>query len=363
MTSTASLPTAAHAEQIFATDAHRRQRRARAAGLGLLVVAALIMSACGSTKVSNASSGASAGTSASTSSRSVASKGTSAKVTIGFLSYWEGADPFAVALTKATLAEGQKLGVTIDYVNGNNTLSTQIAAIQTFITKRVNAIVVFPGSTTALVPIVNKAAGAGIPVIDLNERLASSAKITTYVGDNDYTYGELEARMLVKALGGHGTFALAQGTLGTAAQIDRTAGIKHVLAGYPNIHMVATESDSFEAAKALALTQDWATKYPNLNAIVVEGPEGVTGAEWAAAHGHKGIKFILGDYPTYVRPAIQDGEVYGTVDQSPVLEAQDSVIAAYDIVTGHSSKVPKPAWYVSLPLVTKANVSAVKPAW
>lgn len=283
---------------------------------------------------------------------------------VGYMSWNTGADPFATALASATLAEAKKLGVNLDYVNANGDQSKQISAIQTFIDRGAKAIIVFPENETSIVPILNEAAAKGIKVIDMNEALAKNAKIFTYVGDNDYTYGELEARLLVKALNGKGTFALAEGLIGSAAEINRTAGIKHVLKSYPNIHMISVGSDGFTTPKALSLAQDWLTKYSSkLNAIVYEGPEGYVGGEWAAAHGHKGVKIILGDYPTYVRPAIEKGYVYGTVDQSPPLEAQDSMKVAYDILTGQEAKVPRPAWYIPLPLVTSANVKSIAPAW
>lgn len=319
-------------------------------------IAALLLAACGTS--SGGSSAGSSGPAAGTSAKSAKD------VTLGFLSFDTGQTPFATAMVNATLAEGAKLGVTIDYVNGDNDLSHEISAIQDFITKKVDVIVVFPGTPTALVPIVNQASAAGIPVIDLNERLASNAKVYTYVGDNDYTYGQDEAQALVKALGSKGgTFALAEGTIGQTATIDRTAGIQNVLKNHPNIHMIAEQSDNFQSSGLLSLTQDWATQYPSLNAIVVEGPEGATGGEWAAKHEHGNIKFIVGDYPTYVASAIQAGDVYAAIDQDPILEAQDSVIAAADIATGKGSQVPKPNWYVSLPTITKANVNIIKAAW
>lgn len=337
------------------TAIRRAGRRFSVSSLAAVgAIASVLLAACGT---SNGSSAGSGGSNAGTSAKSAKD------VTIGFLSYDTGADPFATALANAALAQAKKLGTTIDYVNGNNDLSDEISAIQDFITKKVGAIVVFPGSTTALVPIVNKASAAGIPVIDLNERLASNAHIYTYVGDNDTTYGVLEAEALVKATGGKGTFALAEGTTGMASQIDRTAGIESVLKKYPNLKMVADESDNYESSDLLALTQDWVSKYPNLTAIVVEGPEGSTGGQWAQKNGHGNIKFIVGDYPTYVASAISAGQVYAAVDQSPILEAQESVTAAVDVATGKGSQVQKPNWYISLPIITKSNVNTIKPAW
>ena len=337
---------------------HSRRVFSRRIPIPALVVtgaaASLLLAACGTSSGGGSASGGSTASSAKSNS----------DVTLGFLSWDAGIDPFNTAMVNATLAEGKKLGVAVDYVDGNNDLSAQISGIQDFITKKVNAIIVDPANPTALVPILNEAAAAGIPVINLNEKLASDAKVTTYVGDDDTQYGVLEGDALVQALGSKGgTFALAEGQIGVTATTDRTNGIESVIKSHPTIKMVAEQSDNWQSNQMLALTQDWANKYPNLSAIVVEGPEGSTGGQWAQKNGHSSVKFIVGDYPTYVATAIKAGQVYAAIDQSPVEEAQDSVIAATDLATGKSSQVKEPAWFVGLPTVTNANVNTIKPAW
>ena len=65
-------------------------------------------------------------------------------------------------------------------------------------------------------PAVKKPNAAGIPVISVNTPIPSGmgAKVVTYVGDDDYTYGLNEGTMMVKALGGKGNVAMMLGELG-----------------------------------------------------------------------------------------------------------------------------------------------------
>lgn len=278
-------------------------------------------------------------------------------------------NPFQATLAKAEKQEAGKLGMTIHVLSGNVSgsidISREIADIQQFISQKVNLILVTPSDPKAIVPVIKKANQAGIPVIAVNTEVGSGAKTVTFVGDNDYAYGVDEGKMVAQALGGKGNVAILLGVLGDSPEVLRTEGIKHVLAKYPKIHIVTSLTDSWVNSTNISDVQELASKYPGgkLNAVVAEGPEMYAGAEYAASHHLKGMKFIAGDYSTEVRTAIQKGDLYGTVDQSPQTEGVLGVQAAYDWLTGKKSKVKQPQEYIPLPLVTKANVGKYPATW
>jgi ribose transport system substrate-binding protein len=87
------------------------------------------------------------------------------------------------------------------------------------------------------------------------------------------------------------------------------------------------------------------------------------GAGYAAKTGRSDVKFIAGDYSTQVAAAIKAGQLYGTVDQSPVLEGQLGAADAYKWLTGKKSAVPVPNHYIPLPVITSANVSQYPAQW
>lgn len=288
-------------------------------------------------------------------------------------------NPFQAAVAAGEQAEAKKLGMTVKVLSGNVagsiSISQQISNIETFITEKVNLILVTASNSTAIIPAVKKANAAGIPVIAVNEPIGtvtglhsvntSGAKVITYIGDDDTAYGVAEGNLVAKAINGNGNIVMIHGVLGTSADIDRFNGMKSVFSKYPGIKVVDTMVDSWTNTTNVTDVQDLLAKYPGkqLAAVLAVGPEMYAGAEYARSHGNKTIKFIAGDYSVQVRAAIKSGALYGTVNQSPGLEGQLGVQYAYDWLTNHHSLVPQPTEYIALPLVTKANVNTVKALW
>jgi ribose transport system substrate-binding protein len=287
---------------------------------------------------------------------------------VGFISN-DLTNPFQATMSKAGVAEAKKLGITDHLVSGNVSgtisISKQVSEVQTFISQKVNMILISPSNPNAIVPAIKQANAAGVPVMAVNTEVGPGAKVVTFVGDNDYQYGVLEGKLVAQALHGHGNIALLLGVLGDSPEVLRTEGIKNELKHYPGIHIVTSLVDNWVNSTDISDVQDLLAKYPGnkLNAIVAEGPEIYAGAEYARSHGNKTMKFIAGDYSTEVEAAIKNGAVYGTVDQDPSIEGKLALEFAYDWLTGHKSMVKQPADYIPLPLVTKANVAHYQATW
>jgi len=292
-------------------------------------------------------------------------------------------NPFLAAVAVGEKQEAAKLGMKIKVLSGNTSgsisLSQEIANIQTFVSEKVNLILVTPSNSVAIEPALAKAAAAHIPVIAVNEPVGvikgsgttatantgTATSVKTFVGDDDYTYGVLEAQLTVKAIGGKGDIALLHGVLGTSADTLRFAGMNSVFKKYPNIHIVTTMVDAWVNATDITDVQDLMAKYgaAKLAAVVAIGPQMYAGAEYARAHGDMTTKFIAGDYSREVATAIKSGAVYGTVDQSPAEEGVLGVQYGMDVLLGKMTLVPHPTADIPLPIVTKANVNSIPALW
>lgn len=287
------------------------------------------------------------------------------RLEVGFMAFDIGLDPFVSAMVDEAENEADAKGIDLDVRNGGGDLSKQISAVQDFITQDKDAIIVYPGDPEGIGPVVEQAKAAGIPVFTVNLSLAEDIPVTTFVGANDKEYGEKQAQMLVEAMGDEGEVGLIMGALGTSAQLLRTEGFKEVLSDYPKIEIVEEQADGWQSDKTLALTQDWATKYPKgkLDAIVVQGPQAMGAIRWAHNKGRDDIRWILGDYPTDLVEPIKNGLVYGTVSQDPAEQGREVVDAAYNWLSGNEDAVEVPAQYTPLPVVTKENVDQMKPVF
>jgi len=287
-----------------------------------------------------------------------------AEYTVGAM-VWNTTIPFYSNFLQGLKDAGNQYGVNVLIRNGQGELGEEIAVVQQFISQGVDLIIVTPSDAEGIVPVVNQAVAVGIPVIAANNRVGQKGNVLTYVGADDYFFGQRQGALLVQAIGTTGKIGYLMGHLGTSAQILRKSGLDDYLKNYPGIEIVSSVSEDWDNAKALAATQDLLTKYKKgeLDAIVVQGPEGVTGAKYAAQIGRTDVKFILGDYPASVRKAIQDGIIYGTIDQDPYPQGFMAVELAYYWLSGQKSRLIAPNAYLYLPIVTKENVDQYSPAW
>jgi ABC-type sugar transport system substrate-binding protein len=285
---------------------------------------------------------------------------------IGFM-VWDTAQPFYSNMMKAARDTAKQEGVNLDIQGGKADLATEIAVVQQFIAQHVDLILLTASDPKGIVPAVRMANAADIPVIAVNTRVdtETGVKVVTYVGVDDYAFGQIQGKLLAQAVNGKGRVAYIMGKLGMSPQLKRKAGIEDTLKGYPDIKIVETQVANWDSAQALAVTQDFLSKYPKgaIDVILDQGPEAVNGAIFASQQGRGDVKFIMGDYPANVRNAILKGTIYGTVNQDPSPQGANAVKDAVKWLDGHHDAVPQPEHFLDLPIVTKENAEKFPAAW
>jgi ABC-type sugar transport system substrate-binding protein len=270
---------------------------------------------------------------------------------------------------KTGLEDGAKqFGFTYDLVDGNSgDVATELANLQNFIAQKYDLIILVP-SGDGIIPGIKLVNDAGIPILEANNKAGfgrSEVNVLTYVGADDVDFGRLQGKLLDQAFKGQkAKVAYVMGFGGSPAQVLRAKGWDEFRANNPQYEEVARVTDDFDSAKALAVVQDLLTRFPKgqLDAIVMQGPEGPAAVDFATRNGRDEIRFIAGDYPADVRQLIHDGKIFGTVDQDPYPQAYQAMHMAYLHFTGKDAEIQKP-YFLELPLVTKDNAEATPPAW
>lgn len=275
--------------------------------------------------------------------------------------------PFYAGFKEGLDDAARQFGFEYDLRDGKGDPATEVANIQNFIAAGVDVILLTPMSD-GTIPAIIQANEAGIPVIEVNNTAgfnSEDAEVVTYVGADDREFGRLQARLLNQTFGDEPVrIGYVMGIPGTSPQILRAEGFKEELANYPSYEIVAEATNDFDSAKALAVTQDLLSRFPEgeLDVIVMQGPEGVAAADFARQSGRSDVQFILGDYPADVRQAIMDGYVLGTINQDPYPQAYEGVHMAWLLLNGQEDQIPRPN-YLELPIITAENAEATPPAW
>jgi ribose transport system substrate-binding protein len=250
-------------------------------------------------------------------------------------------------------------GATLLWNSGHMDVNAQISQIQQFINQKVDVIVIAPVNSSTLGPQVEAAKAAGIPVVIVNLTGSESVMKTavSYVGPDDVKAGEQEAQHLVDAIHGKGNIVVIQGPLGQSGEIDRTKGIKNILAKNPGVKMLAIQPGNWARNQAYSVMQDWLSRYgTQINGVISENDDMAIGAIQAMRE-----KGLSGKIPVTAvdgikdgMRAVRDGTLLETNLQDGPLELGMAAQVAVDVVNG--KQVPKLAMFV-MPEITKDNVA------
>jgi ABC-type sugar transport system substrate-binding protein len=270
--------------------------------------------------------------------------------------------PFFVAMRKGLEEEAQAQGATINVVDGKNDAQTQLSAIDTFAVKKVNAIILCPTETKTLVPGVEKANQAKIPVITVN-RIVDGGEVVTYVGADDKDGGKLQGEAVLEALPKGGKIVLLQGIIGSSPQRDREAGLEEALKGKPGYQIVQRTPYDFDRTKGVSAMETVLLKFPkgSIDAVVAQSDDGaLAAADVCAQKGRTELKIIGFNGESDAFKYIDEGKIYATVLQDAETQGREAVKATIQHLKGES--VPNPQ-ITPLFLVTKKNLKKHKPAW
>jgi ABC-type sugar transport system, periplasmic component len=258
--------------------------------------------------------------------------GSDESLSMAFLT-WNTQAPFIATMVAGAEARADELGIDLTVGNSNQDNAVQISQIQDAIAKDVDAIILHAGDAAGVLPAVEQAQAAGIPVIAVNSALDTD--VAAFVGADHKEMGVGSAELVKEALPDGGTVALVAGITGNPVSEARGAGLKEGLADAPEYEIVAEVTDDFTTEGNIAAVQDLLTRFPagELGAIVAQGGQLYAGAEYAASIGRDDVAFIANDYPIQVKSSIEAGQIFGTVLQDPGIQGEESVQAAFDIVT------------------------------
>jgi ABC-type sugar transport system substrate-binding protein len=310
----------------------------------LVVLSALLLSACGGDDDEGGASGSSTSTSAS------GGGATESKGTIGF-SIPQGADPSLRLLDGGIKAEAAKHGLELKTTDANLDVNKQLSDIDTFITQKVKAIVVWPLSSEAVQPALARAQAANIPIIAIYA-LTEGPYYTDLIIDGKGV-GESAAKYLASSLGADAKVAAIFGP----PQVDQ---FREVAEGFKagakssGLDLVDSQIDGKIAPEGSAdLTQNFKSKYgSDLDGLFVSYESGALAASAVTGDGFK-PKLVTYGGTDQSLTGLTSGQLTASVYQNVVLLGRIAGWAAAQAVAGE--KIPEKL-YVNPPVLDAESV-------
>jgi ribose transport system substrate-binding protein len=226
------------------------------------------------------------------------------------------------------------------------------------ITQKVQAICVVPTNSESILPEIKKANAAGIPVINVDNKIDTAlaakqgVKVATYVGSDNFDGGKLAGAFMLKKLNGKGKVAILEGVSGNDAAIKRKAGFMSAIQHSPGIQVVASQVANWNREQAFTIFQNILKANPGLDGVFCCNDEMALGASAALQDSKipKSKLVIVGfDAIKECVDAVNAGKVDATIAQQPKLMGQKAVELALDILN-HKNILP--SYATDLKLIT-----------
>lgn len=152
-------------------------------------------------------------------------------------------NPIARVVRAGAAAVGNAAGVTIQqYIPTTaNNVSQQQFLVDEAIRAKMDAIVFGPVDVKAMVPSVQKINAAGIPLVNISDKV-TGGDLVSFVGTDDYAIAGDTARTLLKAMGGKGNVVILEGPDNVPTAVARLRGFKDALKEYPNVKVLLSRN-------------------------------------------------------------------------------------------------------------------------
>ena len=289
-------------------------------------------------------------------------------VTIGITQNNVGVDSYQTTYEQAfEAAAAENDNVEAIVLDAGGDVARQIAQIQDLIQQRVDAIIIWPTNGQAVVPAVRQAHQQGIPVVITNSNIAEEGMefIAAFSGPDNITQGAYSAELMCEAMADEGqdpaeaTGQIVQisGQPGYTTAIERQTGFEDRLEeACPGVEIMETQPGDWNREKAQRVMESFLTKYDQIDGVYSgDDNMGVGALNAAKAAGRaEDIAFIGATNFAVGYEAMERGEYYGSIYQSPVDDAEAALQTALDVLAG--KEVPK-LNYFETPKITQENMA------
>jgi ribose transport system substrate-binding protein len=247
-------------------------------------------------------------------------------------------NPFFVTLAEGATEAAEAAGVELIIVDAQDDPAQEATNIEDLIQRGVDAILINPTDADAIVPSIQKANAAGIPVFTV-DRAASGGEVVSHIASDNVSGGTMAAEFLCEAIGGTGTVVELEGIAGTSAARDRGQGFNdYMSASCSDVEIVARQTANFNRAEGLSVFENILQAEPEIDGVFAHNDEMILGAiEAAKAAGRAAdIVFVGFDAVDDAVAAVDAGDLAATVAQQPAVMGQLGVETAVAYLSGQS---------------------------
>lgn len=230
----------------------------------------------------------------------------------------------------STMAEGARqhhaanpaaYDLIVNGIKNETDLAEQVNLVEQMIAQQVNAIVIAPADSRALVTVLKRATDAGILVVNIDNKLdgdvlAQASLTVPFVGPDNRAGARMVGDALAKRLRDSDKVTIIEGIPTAFNGQQRRLGFEDAMAS-AGMQVVGVQSGRWEMETANTVAAAMLNAHPDLKAILCANDSMALGAVSAIqAAGKAGRVLVVGfDNISAVRPLLDRGDIVATADQ------------------------------------------------
>jgi ribose transport system substrate-binding protein len=226
-------------------------------------------------------------------------------------------------------------------------VARQVEIVEQMIAQQVQAIVIAPADSKALIAVCQRAQAAGIVVINIDNKLDAAVLAERnlripFVGPDNRKGARLAGEALAKQLKPGDQVAILEGVPTAFNAQQRKAGFEDAMKA-AGMNIVSSQSASWEVAKANQVAASIIIEKPELKALLCANDSMALGAVAAVnATGKNGKILVIGfDNIQAVHPLLKAGAMLATVDQHGDQLAVFGIEYALDVLKNKTAPADK----------------------
>lgn len=254
-------------------------------------------------------------------------------------------NPFFVEMERGATRAEKELGVRllVKTASQETSIEQQIQIIEELIQMKVDAIVIAPGDSLRLVPVLKRAQEAGIRIVNIDNRLDPEAmkkqglaQVPFVSVDNEKAAYE-SVRFIASSVQKPAQAAIIEGIRSADNSRQRRRGAERAFKENPLITLVATETANWKIDEGYMVTRQLFTAHPGISLLFCANDMMALGAlKFLQESGRQEVKVASYDALEEAREAVKSGRMAVTVDQQAAEQGYQGVRLARRLIDGES---------------------------
>lgn len=261
---------------------------------------------------------------------------------------------FVSILRTQMVQELDAQGMKGQFSDARGDVELQIQQVDDFINQGVDAIILNPVDTQGVLPMINAAKRAGIPLVFVNRK--PEVPLTgqmAYVGSDSALSGKMQIEALAKIMNYRGNIAILMGALSNEEARERTRAVEEFVAQHPDMKVIEKQTARWQRNEAVDVVSAWLLNGTPVNAVVANNDEMAIGAIMALNQAKRKDVLVAGiDGTPDGLQYIKNGEMVVTVFQDARAQATGAVSVAAALL--HKQKTTNYHW-IPYQTVTQTN--------